>query len=125
MYLDSFTKSCTRDMWGNGNGCLKTHMDLLHCLGVKGSVWAASSCRVTKAHTTYCGINMWEGKVAVASLPSMGFSLTFLQGQFVPGSWLAELLCPCCINNGNITYPCGETSPARQRAQHCLPASKL
>lgn len=72
MFLDSFTKPCTRDMWGNGNGCLETHMDLPHCLGVKGSVWAASSCRVTKAHTTCSSINMWEGKVAVASPPSIG-----------------------------------------------------
>ena len=123
MFLDSFTKSCTRAMWSNGNGCLETHTDLPHWLGVKGSICAASSCRVTKEHITCRGINVWEGNVAAASLSSR-FSLTFLQGQFVAGSWLAELLWPCCVSNGNITYPCRETSPARQRAQHCLLASK-
>lgn len=55
------------------------------------SVWAASH-RVTNAHITCGGINMWVGKVAAASLPSMVFSLTFLQGQLVAESWQAELL---------------------------------
>lgn len=70
------------------------------------------------------GINMWAGKVAVASLPSMVFSLTFLQGQFVAESWQAELLQPCCISNRNVPHPCRETSPAWQRARRCLRAPK-
>lgn len=73
---------------------------------VRGSVWAASPCRVTKAHATCGGINIWVGKVAVTSLPSMVFSLTFLQGQFVAELWQAELLQPCCSSSRNVTHPC-------------------
>lgn len=94
-------------------------MGLLQQLEVKRSLFFW----VTKAHTSFNDITTWEGDVAVASLPSMGFFLTFLQGQFVAGLLLAELPWPCCINAGNIMYPCRATSLPWQRAQCYLIAS--